>query len=264
MASTPQITDRARAYHERMFPGYVSAFLRTDPEFIERFDNFAFDEVVNEAAGGADLPERTRFIAILAVLAGSQAVEEFGAMVPAALNFGVSPTEVKELVYQASAYLGIGRAFPFLNAVNDALRARGIELPLPDQATTTPETRSSAGTEAQVAIFGERMRGFRESGTGRGAHINRWLTDHCFGDWYTRGGLSLADRELITFCLLYAQGGCEPQLRSHIAANIRLGTDADQLGKVVSQCVPFIGYPRSLNALACIEQVEQESQTAQA
>ena len=116
MASTPQITDRARAYHERMFPGYVSAFLRTDPEFIERFDNFAFDEVVNEAAGGSDLPERTRFIAILAVLAGSQAVEEFGAMVPAALNFGVSPTDVKELVYQASAYLGIGRAFPFLNA----------------------------------------------------------------------------------------------------------------------------------------------------
>ena len=32
-----QITEVARAYHERMFPGYVSDFLRTDPEFIERF-----------------------------------------------------------------------------------------------------------------------------------------------------------------------------------------------------------------------------------
>ena len=41
------ITENAKQYHEKMFPGYVSDFLRTDPEFIERFDNFAFDEVVN-------------------------------------------------------------------------------------------------------------------------------------------------------------------------------------------------------------------------
>lgn len=41
------ITEASRKYHERMFPGYKSKFLETDPEFIERFDNFAFDEVVN-------------------------------------------------------------------------------------------------------------------------------------------------------------------------------------------------------------------------
>ena len=42
------ISEKAKAYHEKMFPGYVSDFLRTDSEFIERFDNFAFDEVVNQ------------------------------------------------------------------------------------------------------------------------------------------------------------------------------------------------------------------------
>ena len=36
------ISEFAKAYHEKMFPGYVSKFLETDPEFIERFDNFAF------------------------------------------------------------------------------------------------------------------------------------------------------------------------------------------------------------------------------
>lgn len=41
------ITDKAKEYHERMFPGYVSNFLEKDPEFIEIFDNFAFDEVLN-------------------------------------------------------------------------------------------------------------------------------------------------------------------------------------------------------------------------
>ena len=29
------MTDNAKNYHEKMFPGYVSDFLRTDPEFIE-------------------------------------------------------------------------------------------------------------------------------------------------------------------------------------------------------------------------------------
>lgn len=42
------ITQNAKEYHEKMFPGYVSKFLETDPEFIERLDNFAFDEVVSQ------------------------------------------------------------------------------------------------------------------------------------------------------------------------------------------------------------------------
>ena len=42
------ITEFAKQYHEKMFPGYVSKFLETDPEFIERFDNFAFDEVISQ------------------------------------------------------------------------------------------------------------------------------------------------------------------------------------------------------------------------
>ena len=56
------ITDNAKAYHEKMFPGQQSALAQTDPEFIERFDNFAFDEVVNQG----DLDDRTRMMAILA------------------------------------------------------------------------------------------------------------------------------------------------------------------------------------------------------
>ena len=103
------ITDKAKQYHERMFPGYVSKFLETDLEFIERFDNFAFDEVVNHD----DLDGRTRFLAILATLIGCQGIDEFRAMVPVALNFGVTSVEIKEVVYQAVDYCGIGRVFNF-------------------------------------------------------------------------------------------------------------------------------------------------------
>ena len=249
------ITQRSKEYHEKMFPGYVSDFLRTDPEFIERFDNFAFDEVVNQD----DLDSKTRFMAILATLLGCQGSDEFRAILPAAMNFGVTPVEIKEIIYQAVAYLGIGRVFPFLKITNEMLEGRGIELPLPGQATTATENRREAGTQVQVDIFGEGMRDFWKAGPEESRHINYWLADNCFGDYYTRTGLDYKQREMITFCFLSAQGGCEPQLTSHAAANMRIGNDKAFLIKIISQCLPYIGYPRSLNALRCINEAANQS-----
>lgn len=97
---------------------------------------------------------------ILATLLGSQGIDEFQAIVPAALNFGVTPVEIKEIVYQAVAYLGIGPVFPFLKAANKVLEEQGVTLPLEGQVTTTIDNRREAGTQAQVDIFGEDMRDF--------------------------------------------------------------------------------------------------------
>ena len=245
------ITEFAKAYHEKMFPGTVSPLSETDPEFIERFDNFAFDEVINQPGQGLD--DRTRFLAILSTLLGCQGIDEYEKLLPAALNLGVTPVEVKETVYQATAYLGIGRVYPFLTAVNEVFQAQGIPLPLEGQAATTTENRREAGTQAQVDIFGEGMRDFWQGG-----HINLWLADNCFGDYYTRTGLDYKQREMITFCYLAAQGGCEPQLTAHAGANIRLGNDKAFLIRVISQCLPYIGYPRSLNALTCVNNAARQ------
>lgn len=242
------ISKFAKQYHEKMFPDCTPVFSETDPEFTERFVNFAFDEVVNHD----DLDDKTRFMAILAALLGCQGSDEFRVMLPAALNFGVTPVEVKEIVYQAVAYLGIGRVFPFLRITNEVLSEGGLGLPLPSQATTTMENRREAGTQAQVDIFGENMRDFWKSGPEESRHINYWLAANCFGDYYTRTGLDYKQREMITFCFLAAQGGCEPQLTSHAAANMKIGNDKEFLIKVISQCLPYIGYPRSLNALRCV------------
>ena len=151
-------------------------------------------------------------------------------------------------------YLGIGRILPFLNAANEILIQRGISLPLPGQATTTMENRLEAGVKIQVQIFGEAMNDAWKKG-----HINRWLAANCFGDYYTRTGLTLAQREMITFCFLAAQGGCEPQLTAHAKGNMNLGNDEAFLKRVVSQCLPYVGYPRSLNALACVEKAAAQA-----
>ena len=223
----------------------------TDPEFAERFEHFAFEEVVHEK--GQTLDEVTRHMAVLAALLGCQGVDAFRLEVPRALDAGVTPVMVKEIVYQAVDYLGIGRVLPFLDAVNDILTDRGISLPLEGQATTTMEDRLEKGAQAQADIFGSHMKEAWKTG-----HINRWLASNCFGDYYTRKGLDLKQREMITFCFLSAQGGCEPQLIAHAKGNMNLGNDKEFLTKVVSQCLPYIGYPRSLNAINCINKAAGE------
>ena len=225
-------------------------YWETDPEFAERFEHFTFKEVPNEE--GQRLDEVTRHMAILATLLGCQGVDEFRLELPRALDAGISPVMAKEIVYQAVDYLGIGRVRPFLDVINAVLMERGVKLPLEGQATTTMENRLEKGIQAQVAIFGDGMREAWKNG-----HINRWLAANCFGDYYTRTGLTLAQREMITFCFLAAQGGCEPQLIAHAGGNMNLGNDKDFLIKVVSQCLPYIGYPRSLNAVTCITKAEE-------
>ena len=202
----------------------------TDPEFAERFEHFAFDEVVNEE--GQQLDGITRHMAVAATLIGCQGIDAFRLEVPRALDAGLTPVMLKEIIYQAVDYLGIGRVLPFLDAANDILISRGVNLPLEGQATTTMEDRLEKGVQAQADIFGAHMKEAWKAG-----HINRWLAANCFGDYYTRTGLDLRQREMITFCL---------------------GNDKDFLIRVVSQCLPYIGYPRSLNAITCINKAAAE------
>ena len=78
------------------------------------------------------------------------------------------------------------------------------------------------------------------------------LSAYCFGDTYTRKTLSLADRELLTWVAIISLGGCDPQARAHVSGNLAVGNDRAILLGALAVCVPWIGFPRSLNALAAI------------
>lgn len=169
----------------------------TDPEFMERFDAFALHEVVNDPE--QQLDETTRYLAILASLIGCQGLDQYKVILPLALESSLNPVMVKEIVYQAVDYLGMGRVYPFLITTNEILKDECVQLPLEGQATSTMENRLEKGVQTQVDIFGPGMKDFW-----KGGHINRWLAANCFGDYYTRKGLDLKQREMITFCFLSA------------------------------------------------------------
>ena len=244
-------TEEARKNHNALFPEHVSTLAVTDPELIETFDNFAFDEVLRETR----LPPRTRLMVQLAAIIASHALSEYRVMLGAALTIGVTPVEAKEIVYQAVPYVGMAKVFDFLHATNEVLTGRGLKLPLPGQSTTTLENRNEKGLAVQKEIIGaDTVEKLYASSPKDQLHIQRFLSDNCFGDNYTRTGLDIATRELLTFSMLVALGGCEPQVKGHVAANLRTGNDRARLIDVLTQLLPFIGYPRTLNGLRVVSE----------
>ena len=192
----------------------------------------------------------------LAAIIASQALREYRVMLGAALTVGVTPVEAKEVLYQAVPYVGLAKVFDFLHATNEVLTERGVELPLPGQSTTTPATRSEKGLEVQRQIIGDKVvETLHQNAPVDQQHIQRFLTANCFGDYLTRSGIDLRMRELLTLSMLVTLGGCEPQLRSHVAANLHVGNGRTQLIDVVTQLLPFIGYPRALNGLRAIDEM---------
>ena len=243
---------RAQKNHDELFPGHVSTLAVTDPELIEVFDNFAFDEVLRH--GNLDI--RTRLMVQLAAMIASQAVREYRVMLGAALTVGVTPVEIKEIVYQAVPYVGMAKVFDFLHATNEVLAERAVQLPLEPQSTTTQENRLEKGVLVQKEIIGDELVDKLYASSPKDQlHIQHFLSANCFGDHLTRTGIDVRTRELLTFSMLVSLGGCEPQVKGHVAANIRVGNDRARLIDVLTQLLPFIGYPRTLNGLRVLDEV---------
>ena len=254
------LTENAVKNHEELFPNHESKLQKTDPEFIALFDNWAFDEVIRQS----QLDTKTRVMMILASTIASQALGEYKVMVGAALNVGLTPIEIKEILYQSVPYVGVAKVFDFLHATNDVFQKRGIELPLEGQSTTTPETRFEKGVAVQKTIFGGAIDKMLQQAPKDQMHIQDFLAANCFGDYYTRNGLDLKTRELLTFAMLISLGGCEPQVKGHVTGNLNVGNDRTRLIDVVTQLLPYIGYPRTLNALRVIDEVVPPANIASA
>ena len=244
------ISETANRIHEELFPNHKSTLKITDPELIEVFDNFAFDEVL----GYGNLDTRTRLMVILGSMIASQALGEYKVMLGGALNIGVTPVEVKEILYQAVPYVGIAKVFDFIHATNAILESRGIKLPLEGQSTTSPETRFEKGLELQKSIFGEMIDKMYKDSPANQIHIQEFLSANCFGDYLTRKGLDIKTRELLTFSMILSLGGCELQLKGHIQGNFNVGNDKEVLLSTVTQLLPYVGYPRALNAIRCLNE----------
>ena len=225
---------------------------KNDPEFHEIFKNFAFDEVYEHST----LTEKESVLVTLASLIACQSPKAFKKILLSAVNKYVTPEEVKELLYQSVPYVGFGRAHNFFGVTIKVFEKKGIGMPLENRSNTTPENRRKKGRELQDRYFGAEMIQMMNDNAPEGQeHFNRFLEGFCFGDFYTRDGLNDQQRELITFVFIATLGGCENQLRGHTQGNLAVGNKKEDLISAITVILPYIGFPRTLNALAIVNEI---------
>ena len=244
--------DRAKQKYQELF-GPQTVATSSDPELMDILQRFIFGEVFYIG----NLDDKTRELITITVLATNQTLPQLKAHTNAALNIGVTPIEIREVVYQTAPFIGFPKVLNALNTINEVFESRNIQLPLEKKGTITESERLEKGNEQQYPLYGNAMKQNMQDLPGEFAEvIPRILTELCFGDFYTRDGLDIKTRELMIFCALAALGGTERQMASHAVGNLKVGNSKETLLSAMVHCFPYIGFPRVSNAINVIKAAE--------
>lgn len=246
------MTEKAKTKYNELLKRDAYITKTNDADLESIFNNFVYGEVYDHGT----LEPKLRELVTLVSLTASQGTDMIKPHVETALNIGVSPIEIKEALYQCSPYVGYPRVFAALEKANEVFKEKNISLPIESQSTVTESTRFDKGLETQVSIFGDAILAAHSNAAPNQKHIQNFLSANCFGDFYTRTGLDLKTRELLTFIMIISLGGAESQAIAHANANIKMGNSKDMMLEAVTQCLPYIGYPRTLNAITIINNIE--------
>lgn len=115
--------------------------------------------------------------------------------------------------------------------------------------------RYQAGLEKLTRIDGEAGAAVIEALSDIAPDLGKYIIEFAFGDIYCREGLSLQEPELLTLASLLSLGGCENQLKVHIHAALNIGIAANKIVEVMLHCIPYVGFPRVLNAVFTAKQI---------
>lgn len=115
-------------------------------------------------------------------------------------------------------------------------------------------TISAAAKSNHDQLFGDRVSALAQSDPELIEYFGNFAFDEVHAD-AARGGIDLEVRELLTFSMLVALGGADAQVRGHVNGNLRVGNTRARLLAVLTVLVPFIGYPRTLNGLAALNDI---------
>lgn len=192
----------------------------------------AAQQVPATAAAAETLSARQQAIVLMASFGAASDMPRLNTAANQGLDAGLTIAEAKEILVQLYAYAGFPKS---LNALGELLKVvearkqRGIQDAPghePSRAVATGDALVAVGRDNQTKISGRTVQGpvFDFAPV-----INQFLQAHLFGDIFERDNLDWQSSELATVGALAAMPGVEAQLRSHMAASLRVGLTPAQL-----------------------------------
>ena len=90
--------------------------------------------------------------------------------------------------------------------------------------------------------------------------LGRYVVEFPYGDIYTRPGLDLKIRELVTISAITTMGGADTQLKSHIRGALNVGCTKEEILEVIIQMAVYAGFPRAINGVLAAKEVFGEEE----
>jgi 4-carboxymuconolactone decarboxylase len=240
----------AEATYERLFGPRDDTAPDNDPELMEILRRFIFGDVF--ATGVLD--DKARELITVTVLACLQTLPQLKSHAAAALKVEVQPIEIREAIYQLAPFIGFPRTLNAVATINEVFHTQGIELPLAAQGTVSDNDRYSKGLAEQSSLYGDEIKdNLADLPEPFNEVLPQFLTEFCFGDFYTRNGLSVAQRELLVLCALATIGDTSAQLGPHARACIQVGNSKTAVVAALVHCFPYIGFPRAVGAIRAVQ-----------
>jgi 4-carboxymuconolactone decarboxylase len=125
----------------------------------------------------------------------------------------------------------------------------------PQLGNDVEHARYTRGSELIDAIVGEAGHGVLEALADVAPGLAHHIVAHAYGEVFTRPGLTLAQRQLITLGTLTALGDCEAQLDIHINASLNVGLSPTEIVETITHAAVYCGFPKALNAILVVKRV---------
>lgn len=225
-----------------------------DKEFMDILQKYIFGEVFN--VGNIDISLRE--LLTVASLATMQTFPQLKAHINGALDAGNPPIKIREVIYGLAPIIGFPRTLNAIYIFNEVIERRNLTKELKDSGKVNEKNRYKKGFDIQYPIYGDEIyEEFKTLPENMGQDVSRFLTEVGFGDFYTRDGLDINTRELVTLVTLLTLGN-QSALKSHIYGNLKVGNSIELVVAAIIQVMPYIGFPNAFTGLKLIKEVMNE------
>ncbi|MBS7541816.1 carboxymuconolactone decarboxylase family protein [Ancylobacter oerskovii] len=207
--------------------------------------HFTDDVLFGEVWPGATLAPRDRSLVTVATLVSTGKVAQIGSHARRALDNGVTPAELGELITQLAFYSGWPNAISAVGEVKKVFDERKIG-PVADSDAARLELEAAAEAARTATV---------EAGVAPTAPELAELTNRVlFGDLWRRPDLAPRDRSLVTMAALIAIGQPE-QLPFHANRAMDNGLSRAEVAGVAAHIAFYAGWPRAMSAVPVLQRV---------
>lgn len=89
--------------------------------------------------------------------------------------------------------------------------------------------------------------------------MSQMIAGHVFGEIYSREGLSMRERLIVTIVTILAIGGADKPLRSHMIRAMKNGITRSELEEICLHASVYCGYPRAVTAKQILDSIPDET-----